>query len=360
MQGQPILSYGFRPFFLLGSFYSGLSILFWLPAYSGHVESFSAFAPVDWHIHEMLFGYLTAIVAGFLLTAIPNWTGRLPVLGLPLLALVLLWLAGRLAVFFSASIGWQIAAAIDVSFLAGVSAAAAREIIVGRNWRNLKVLMPLGILLIANFCFHLEAHLNGTSDISRRLGITAAILLIMVIGGRIIPSFTRNWLARENPGRLPAPFDRFDVAAIAVSAVALLAWCGFPENAATAIALASAAALQALRLARWAGDRTLNDPLVLILHLAYAFVPIGFALDFAIDPFSRNSTDGGGIPCPWRRRYRRHDPFGDGEGDAWAYRAQAQGWVRHAAHLRRNPCGSGIPDCRRFRHKCCPDRNRWH
>jgi uncharacterized protein involved in response to NO len=276
--GPTILSYGFRPFFLLGSFYSGLSILFWLPAYSGHVESFSAFAPVDWHIHEMLFGYLTAIIAGFLLTAIPNWTGRLPVLGLPLLALVLLWLAGRLAVFFSASIGWQIAAAIDVSFLAGVSAAAAREIIVGRNWRNMKVLMPLGILLIANFCFHLEAHLNGNSDISRRLGLTAAILLIMVIGGRIIPSFTRNWLARENPGRLPAPFDRFDVAAITVSAAAMLAWCGFPENAATAIALASAAVLQALRLARWAGDRTLNDPLVLILHLAYAFVPIGFAL----------------------------------------------------------------------------------
>ena len=276
--GPAVLSYGFRPFFLLGSAYAGLSILFWLPAYSGLVETFSVFAPVDWHIHEMLFGYLTAIVAGFLLTAIPNWTGRLPVLGLPLLGLVVLWVAGRFAVFFSEWIGWQVAAGIDVSFLAAVAAAAAREIISGRNWRNLKVLVPLAILLVANFCFHLEAHLSGTSDISRRLGMSAAILLIMIIGGRIIPSFTRNWLARENPGRLPAPFDQFDVAAIAVSAVALLAWCGFPENTATAIALGSAAALQGLRLARWAGDRTLKDPLVLILHLAYAFIPIGLAL----------------------------------------------------------------------------------
>ena len=170
-QGQPSFPTDFRPFFLLGSAYAGLSILFWLPAYSGLVETFSAFAPVDWHIHEMLFGYLTAIVTGFLLTAIPNWTGRLPVLGLPLLALVLLWVAGRLAVFFSASIGWQVAAAIDVLFPCRLcAAAAAREIISGRNWRNLKVLMPLTILLVANFCFHLEAHLSGISDVSRRLG----------------------------------------------------------------------------------------------------------------------------------------------------------------------------------------------
>jgi uncharacterized protein involved in response to NO len=105
--GPAILSYGFRPFFLLGSVYAALAILFWLPAYAGQVETFSAFAPVDWHIHEMLFGYLTAIVAGFLLTAIPNWTGRLPVLGLPLLGLVVFWVVGRFAVFFlRRSDGW--------------------------------------------------------------------------------------------------------------------------------------------------------------------------------------------------------------------------------------------------------------
>ncbi len=276
--GPALLSYGFRPFFLLGSAYAGLSILFWIPAYMGHIETFSAFAPVDWHIHEMLFGYLTASITGFLLTAIPNWTGRLPVLGLPLLGLMLIWIAGRFAVFFSASIGWQLAAAIDCAFLAAVALAAAREIIAGKNWRNLKVLIPVTLLLVANICFHIEAQTQGLSDVSRRLGLAAAIMLIMIIGGRIIPSFTRNWLVRENPGRLPVPFNRFDGAVIALSAVALASWCLLPDHAATAAALGLAALLQALRLGRWAGDRTLSDPLVLILHVAYAFVPVGFAL----------------------------------------------------------------------------------
>lgn len=276
--GPAILSYGFRPFFLLGSTYAGLTILFWIPAYMGHIETYSTFAPVDWHIHEMLFGYLAAIITGFLLTAIPNWTGRLPVQGLPLLVLAVLWMAGRLAVFFSASIGWQLAAVIDVGFLTAVAIAAAREITAGKNWRNLKVLIPITVLLIANICFHVEAQTAGITDISRRLALAAAIVLIMIIGGRIIPSFTRNWLVRESPGRLPTPFNRFDAGVIGISAIALAAWCFAPEQQGTAIALGFAAVLQVLRLMRWAGDRTASDPLVLILHIAYAFVPAGLVL----------------------------------------------------------------------------------
>ncbi|TPM89931.1 MULTISPECIES: NnrS family protein [unclassified Mesorhizobium] len=276
--GPALLSYGFRPFFLLGSLYAALSVLLWLPIYAGELDAHGVFVPVDWHIHEMLFGYLPAIVTGFLLTAIPNWTGRLPVQGLPLLALVVLWLAGRAAVFFSADIGWQAAALIDGSFLLAVSAAAAREIVAGRNWRNLKVLLPLAVLAGANGAFHIEVHLHGTSDISRRLGMAAAIMLISLIGGRIIPSFTRNWLVRENPGRLPAPFDRFDIVSIAISAIALGAWTFAPVNSVSGTLMAIAAVCQAWRLSRWAGERTVQDPLVLILHLAYAFVPTGLAL----------------------------------------------------------------------------------
>ncbi|TIR43968.1 MAG: NnrS family protein, partial [Mesorhizobium sp.] len=118
------------------------AMLFWLPLYYGQLETFSAFAPVDWHIHELLFGYLSAVVTGFLLTAIPNWTGRLPVQDLRLLVLVLLWIAGRIAVSFSAELGWLPGAVIDCSFLLAVVAAAATEIVAGRNWRNLKVLLP--------------------------------------------------------------------------------------------------------------------------------------------------------------------------------------------------------------------------
>lgn len=273
-----ILSYGFRPFFLAGALYAGLAILFWLPLFYGDIDTRSVFAPVDWHVHEMLFGYLVSVITGFLLTAIPNWTGRLPVQGMPLLALTLLWLAGRFAVFFSADIGWLAAAVVDCAFLLAVAAAAATEIVAGRNWRNLKVLLPVTVLFAANVAFHAEARLEGVTDISRRLGLGAAIVLITIVGGRIVPSFTRNWLVRENPGRLPIPVGRFDAAAIGVSAVALAAWTFFPDWRATGAALIVAAALTAVRLARWAGDRTWRDPLVLILHAGFACVPIGLFL----------------------------------------------------------------------------------
>jgi uncharacterized protein involved in response to NO len=273
-----LLSYGFRPFFLLGALYAGFTLLVWLPLLRGEIETSSLFAPVDWHSHEMLFGYLAAVLTGFLLTAIPNWTGRLPVQGYPLLALVLLWIAGRFAIFHSASLGWLVAAVIDCAFLLAVTAAAAIEIVAGRNWRNLKVVIPVSGFAAAKIFFHLEAHFAGASDIARRLGLGTAIVLITLIGGRIIPSFTRNWLARENPGRLPIPVGRFDMATIVVTALGLAAWGFAPDRIATAIVLVAAAGLNAFRLGRWAGDRTFRDPLVLILHLAYAFVPIGLFL----------------------------------------------------------------------------------
>ena len=273
-----VLSYGFRPFFLVGSLQAGLMILLWLPLLRGQLELSSLLAPVDWHAHEMLYGYLPAVMTGFLLTAIPNWTGRLPVQGLPLFALVALWLAGRLAVTFSAEIGWLAAAAIDCAFLLAVVAVAAREIVAGRNWRNLKVLAPVTVLCAANMLFHWEAHHWGIADIGRRLGLGAAILLIMIIGGRIIPSFTHNWLVRENPGRLPVAFNRLDMMIIAVSAASLIAWTFLPALSGTGILLIVAAAANGARLTRWAGERTWRDPLVLILHVAYGFVPLGLLL----------------------------------------------------------------------------------
>jgi uncharacterized protein involved in response to NO len=277
-RGPVLLSYGFRPFFLLGAIYAGLGILAWLPMFNGELALSTTFGPIDWHVHEMLYGYLPAVVTGFLLTAIPNWTGRLPIQGTPLLTLVAVWLAGRMAVTFSAEIGWLLAAIIDVSFLILVVAATAREIVVGKNWRNLRVIAMITLLLAGNIAFHLEAHFNGSAEYGARIGIAATVLLIVVIGGRIIPSFTRNWLARENPGRLPAPFARFDVAVILLSAATLALWTAQPVGRITAAALASVGALHIMRLARWAGDRTWRDRLVLVLHVGYAFVPLGFLL----------------------------------------------------------------------------------
>lgn len=276
--GPAILSYGFRPFFLLGALYSGLSVLLWLPAFYGELELVTLFAPVDWHIHELYFGFLPAIITGFLFTAVPNWTGRMPIQGTPLLLLVLLWLAGRFAISFSAFIGWQIAMVIDLAFLVSIAAVITREITAGKNWRNLKVLLPLLVLLTGNLIFHLEAHYNSISDISRRIATLAAITLIIFIGGRIIPSFTRNWLVRENPGKLPAPFDLLDVWTIATSVAALAIWSAFPDHPAAGVIIALAALTQFWRLARWTGYRTVREPLVFVLHLSYLFIPVGFAL----------------------------------------------------------------------------------
>ena len=277
-RGPILLSYGFRPFFLFGAIYAGLAVLAWLPIFNGELNLPSAFSAVDWHAHEMLYGYLPAVVTGFLLTAIPNWTGRLPIQGMPLLVLVSVWLAGRVCVTFSAETGWLPAAIVDVSFLALVVAATAREIVTGKNWRNLRVVGLVTLLLAGNIAFHIEAHVQGTAEYGARVGIAAIVLLIVVIGGRIIPSFTRNWLARENPGRLPAPFARFDVAAMGVTAVTLVLWTVQPTGQLIAAALVIAGVLNTVRLARWAGDRTCRDRLVLILHVGYAFVPLGFLL----------------------------------------------------------------------------------
>lgn len=277
-KGPALFSYGFRPFFLFGSLYAGLAILAWLPMFYGELKVTTAFAPRDWHIHEMLYGYLSAVITGFLLTSVPNWTGRLPLQGRPLLVLVLVWTAGRLAVTTSAWIGWETAAVIDNAFLLLVGAATAREILKGRNWRNLKVLIVLGVLTVGNIVFHLEAHFLGAADYGVRLGIGATMMLIMLIGGRILPSFTRNWLVRENPGRLPTPFGPFDMLSMIVGGTALLAWIASPSWLLTGVSLIAAGLFQAVRLARWAGDRTWRDRLVLILHIAYAFVPIGFVL----------------------------------------------------------------------------------
>ncbi len=277
-KGPALFSYGFRPFFLFGSLYAGLAILVWLPAFYGELELSTAFAPRDWHVHEMLYGYLPAVITGFLLTAVPNWTGRMPLQGRPLLVLVLVWAAGRVAVTLSGWIGWGTAAVIDNAFLILVAAAMGREIISGRNWRNLKVLILMGALIAGNVAFHLEAHLHGIAEYGTRIGVAAVIMLIMLIGGRIVPSFTRNWLARQKPGRLPAPFGTFDMVSMGCAGAALLAWVVAPDWNVTGAVLIAAGVLQALRLARWAGDRTWQDRLVLVLHVAYAFIPLGFIL----------------------------------------------------------------------------------
>jgi uncharacterized protein involved in response to NO len=294
-QGPAILSYGFRPFFLLGALWAALAVAIWLPMLAGSLSLPTAFAPIDWHVHELLYGYLPAVVAGFLLTAVPNWTGRLPVTGGPLLGLLLIWAAGRLAVAGSAWIGASWAAAVDLLFLLTVAAVVFREIVAARNLRNLKVLLLVGLLLAGNAIFHGESALAAGTGYGTRIGVATAVLLISVIGGRIVPSFTRNWLARQRPGSLPQPFDRFDAVVLVAGAVALALWIAIPEYGVTAVAAVVAGLLHAVRLARWRGYRTAAEPLVLVLHVAYLFVPLGFLLVAARIVFPTYLTASGAL-----------------------------------------------------------------
>lgn len=277
-RGAAIWSFGFRPFFLFGAAWAALAVGIWLPLLYGTFALPVAYNGAQWHVHELIFGYVPAIIAGFLLTAVPNWTGTLPVVGTPLIVLFLVWLAGRVAILTSLWIGKEVAALIDLAFLLFLSAVVGREIIAARNWKNLRVLAVVMVSWIGNVVFHGEALAESASGYGARIGIAAAVFLIALIGGRIIPSFTRNWLAQRRHDRLPKPFDRFDIAAVAVTGLALSIWIVLPEAKLTSFLAVLAAAFNTVRLARWRGIQTLSEPLVAILHVGFAFVPIGFAL----------------------------------------------------------------------------------
>ncbi|WP_297976914.1 NnrS family protein [uncultured Amaricoccus sp.] len=273
--GPILFSYGFRPFFLGATLLALGVIPVWLAVWQGAVTLAGPFAPVDWHVHEMLFGYAAAVIAGFLFTAIPNWTGRMPTRGWPLMMLAALWLLGRLAVAGLLALPPVGVMALDGAFLLAIAGMAGVEIVAGRNWRNLMVLAPVTLLFAANLTFHLEAMLTGTADVARRLAVAVVIFLITLIGGRIIPSFTRNWLVQHGARRLPVPFGRYDNLCLAAGALALVAWTARPEGWPTALLLALAGLLHLARLARWRGEATWPSPLLLMLHLAYLFVPLG-------------------------------------------------------------------------------------
>jgi len=274
-QSIALLSYGFRPFFLGAALWACGAMVLWIGLLSGYWSFAVSYGAVAWHAHEFLFGYVSAVLTGFLLTAIPNWTGRLPLQGRALAALFLLWITGRAAMLAADQIGVAAAAVVDCAYLPVLSAVIVREILAGRNWRNLKVTILVALVAVANVVFQAEVLFNGTPNCGLRMGCAAIVGLIMLVGGRITPSFTHNWLARRGGTKLPAPLGRFDMASIAVAGAALFSWIAVPGWRGTAMLLFVAAIAQTARLARWAGERTWREPIVFILHLGYAFVPLG-------------------------------------------------------------------------------------
>ena len=274
-----VLLYAFRPMFLAAGSWAAIALALWLSMFFGYVQLPTRFDPLSWHIHEMLFGFVMAAVAGFLLTAIPNWTGRLPVRGVRLAVLAGLWLLGRLACLISADMPAWLAIVLDLAFPAMLLFVAAREIIAGRNWSNLATTAPLAVFLIADLLMHLEA-LNKSvpAGLGWRLGVAAPLILIGVIGGRIIPSFTHNWLFKHKSTRIPVAANRFDTACIVILAFAFILWAFLPEYRVTGALLIAVGLFNAARLSRWAGLASWREKLLFILHVGYGWVAFGTTL----------------------------------------------------------------------------------
>jgi len=275
----PFLRGGFRPFFFLGALWAIVALVLWILVLWGALTLPSIFDPLAWHRHEMLFGFVGAIVAGFLLTAIPNWTGRLPIAGLPLATLAGLWAAARLAMLFSAVTGQMVAALLDVGFYLVLAGFAAREVLAAKN-RNLPLVGMVLLLGAADATDHAGAlGLLSDPDIGVHAAIALIVIMISLVGGRIIPSFTRNWMTKQGiVERLPSQPTRLDILVLGLSGAALLAWVALPDSRAGGWLLVSAGLSQALRLSRWGGFRSARDPLVFILHVGYLWVPIGLLL----------------------------------------------------------------------------------
>lgn len=277
-QSAIILRGGFRLLFLGGALWAAIVVGLWVGWLAGALPLPTGMEPMFWHQHEMLFGYLAAIVAGFLLAAIPNWTGQPILTGWPVAGFVILWLGARLALLFSAIVPPISAAVLDVGFLLLLFGYAAQAILRTGN-RNRPILLVLLLLAIASALSHAEAlGAPVAHGIGMRTGFALILTLIIIIGGRIIPAFTRNWLVRMNRPERPAEANRCDHILVLISGVVLALWVAAPAARATAILLLVIGVLHAVRLARWAGLAAARDPLVFILHIAYAWLPLGFVL----------------------------------------------------------------------------------
>ena len=274
-----ILQQGFRPFFLLAGAWAALGVLLWMGSLAGLPTLPAGMDALAWHKHEMLFGFAAAAIAGFILTAIPNWTGRLPIRGWRLGLLAGLWGLGRLAFLMAEGLGPGVVAALELSFLTVLVAAIARELMAGANWRNLPFLVLIGLFATGDVLVHLERMgMAEAAAAGYRLSIFVLAMLVALIGGRIVPSFTRNWLKARGADALPVPANAFDRAALAALALLAVAEVAAPDNPATASLALAAGLLHAWRLIRWKGHKVLSEPLLWSLHLGYGWLAAALVL----------------------------------------------------------------------------------
>lgn len=274
-----LFAYGFRPFFWAAGAFAIAAIAAWSWMLAGAALDVGIHPPLPWHGHEMLFGFVGAAIAGFLLTAVPSWTGARGFGGLPLVLLAALWLAGRVAFAGLGSLPFAVVAIAELLFLPALAALVAPPLIRSRN-RNTPLLLVLLALWLADAYFLLA--LRGNDLMAARhallLTIDVVLLLVTVIGGRIVPAFTASGLRQAGITVATNGRALLDGATIAATAGVVAADLLAPWQLVAGWAAALAALLHAVRLAGWQGHRSLRAPLVWCLHLAYAWIPLGFGL----------------------------------------------------------------------------------
>lgn len=270
----------FRPFFLAGSLFSIIALTIWVAALLGKSTLMPYPNIVFWHGHEMLFGFVGAIIVGFLLTAVQNWTGLRSTHGKPLIALFSLWLLARMLMMFGSSKAEWFIAVVDVSFFFAAGALVAQLLLKARNHRNLQFIPVLILLGIANLLTHLSAIMNKPELFTWGMygAIMLAALLMIVVGGRVIPLFTAS--GTKAPSVKPLAWlenlvliSAWLIALIYISNIKVLL-----PNALLTTVFATAAASNAYRAWRWRGWSACSYPLVWSLHIAYWFIPVGFGL----------------------------------------------------------------------------------
>jgi uncharacterized protein involved in response to NO len=272
-RGPAFFSYGFRPFFFSAAVFAGVAVPIWVLIVTGIEQPVFLYGPRAWHVHEMVFGFLFGVVTGFLLTAMPNWTDRPPIRGLMLVGLWMLWLAGRLvmAVPFLSPMG---AALVDGAFPVVMAALVWREVIAGQAWDRLPIGVLISLYALANILFHLWAVSDAGTGFAERLALIVIMLLLALIGGRITPAFTEDFLVQHGIKRQPVPFSGIDGLSIGSVALAGLAWMVFPLALGTGWLLFIAGLLNVFRLSRWYGEITWKEPLVLMLHVGYGWLAV--------------------------------------------------------------------------------------
>ena len=272
LTGWAPFALGFRPFFLAAGVFAILLMALWLLVLRGSLD-LGELSPQVWHGHEMLFGFAVAVIAGFLLTAAQNWTGIPMLSGPPLAALFLLWLAGRLG-FLVPGLPVALVALVDLAFLPAVALVLAVPIIKARQLNNAPFPVMLLVLTAANALIHLDAlGWTDTAALGLHLATYVVVTMMVVMGGRVIPSFTDNKLHTR-----ARRWKTIEILAPVATVGTLLAALVAPYSLVTALFAAIAAAVHGIRLAGWYTHKFWSVPLLWILHLGYAWIALGFAL----------------------------------------------------------------------------------